>query len=459
MRGPGGGYLLAIDRSEIRIADIILAVDEPIRATRCTPGAPIGCRGNRTRCLTHDLWEELGNQIHLYLSSVSLGRCMRAPGAGHQRPGSARKLTVRRARNTMSKVPVDDGSETYLDWNATAPLRPEAAAAIAAALARCGNPSSVHRRGRAARQAVEAARERRRRAGRRSADSIVFASGGTEANHLALLGAGRQRVLVSAVEHGSVSRAVPTAERIPVDRDGIVELDALEDLLAGDTRPALVSVMLANNETGIVQPAAEIARLAHARRRSLSLRCGAGGRQDAARHDRGRRRSADLVGAQARRPAGGRRAGREGWARLTPMLRGGGQERGHRAGTENIPGIAGFARRCRRSRDRAYERVRSLRDAFEARSWHGARGGGGRRWAPRLPNTSAIAMPGISAETQIIALDLDGVMVSAGAACSSGKVGPSHVLAAMGLPPDIASSTIRVSLGWSSTAAEVDAFH
>src|SRR5687768_11843419 len=153
--------------------------------------------------------------------------------------------------------------ETYLDWNATAPLRPEAAAAMTAALARCGNPSSVHHWGRAARQEVERAREAVAALVGATADGVVFTSGGTEANHLALLGSGRQRVLVSAVEHGSVSQAVPSAEIIGVDGNGIVNLEALRQLLAADRRPAVISVMLANNETGVIQPVHEIAEMAH----------------------------------------------------------------------------------------------------------------------------------------------------------------------------------------------------
>src|SRR5438876_4712726 len=142
--------------------------------------------------------------------------------------------------------------ESYLDWNATAPLRPEAGAAIAAALSRCGNPSSVHRWGRAARQTVERAREAVAALIGANPESVVFVSGGTEANHLALLGSGRERILVSAVEHNSVLQVVPAAERIAVDADGIVDLVRFEEQLAAGPRPTLVSVMLANNETGII---------------------------------------------------------------------------------------------------------------------------------------------------------------------------------------------------------------
>jgi cysteine desulfurase len=351
--------------------------------------------------------------------------------------------------------------ETYLDWNATAPLRPSAAAAVSAALALCGNPSSVHRRGRMARQIVEAARAEVAALVGASPGEVVFVSGGTEANHLALVGCGRKRVLVSAVEHDSVRRAVPEAEPIPVDRDGIVVLDALARLLAADERPALVSVMLANNETGVVQPVSEIAALA--RTRGALFHCDAvqaAGKMPLERDAIG----ADLVTLSAHKLGGPPGTGAlvvRGGVALAPLLRGGGQERARRAGTENLPGIAGFgaAAAAARAGIAAYERVRRLRDTLEAELATAAPDavvlGAG---APRLPNTSAIALPGIAAETQVIALDLDGVMVSAGAACSSGKVGPSHVLAAMAVAPDIASAAIRVSLGWASSDADIRRF-
>jgi cysteine desulfurase len=351
--------------------------------------------------------------------------------------------------------------ETYLDWNATAPLRPEAVAAATAALAHCGNPSSVHRRGRAGRQMVERARETVAGMIGAAPDNLVFTSGGTEANHLALIGAGRGRILVSAVEHDSVLRAVPAAEQIIVDGDGVVRLDALADLLAADDRPALVSVMLANNETGVIQPVAEIAAAAHAR--GAILHCDAVQAAGKIAFDVAAI-GADLLTLSAHKlggPAGVGALAATGSIELAPLLRGGGQEGGRRAGTENVPGIAGFAAAAKAAAEELgrYDRVRVLRDALETEILAVAPDaiviGAG---VPRLPNTSAIAMPGMASVTQVIALDLDGVMVSAGAACSSGKVGPSHVLAAMGLPPDVRSSTIRVSLGWSTTEAEIDRF-
>jgi cysteine desulfurase len=351
--------------------------------------------------------------------------------------------------------------ETYLDWNATAPLRPEAAAAIRAAFLECGNASSVHRWGRDARQRVERAREAVGALVGAAPDSVVFVSGGSEANHLALIGSGRQRVLVSAVEHPSVLHAAPTAEQIPVDGNGIIDLGRLDESLAGDARPALVSVMFANNEIGVVQPVAETAQIAHAH--GALFHC------DAVQAAGKMPLSIDAIGADLISLSAHKLGGPPGIGALViisgielqPLIRGGGQERGRRAGSENLPGIAGFAAAAEAAATglAEYERIRHLRDNLEAAVLAIAPDavlvGGG---VPRLPNTSAIAMPGVSAETQVIALDLDGVMVSAGAACSSGKVGPSHVLAAMGAPAEIAGSTIRVSLGWTTSEADIAHF-
>ncbi len=351
--------------------------------------------------------------------------------------------------------------ESYLDWNATAPLRPTATAAMSAALAGLGNPSSVHRFGRAARRLVERSRAAVAELVGAAPEGVVFVSGGTEANHLALAGVGRERILVSAVEHDSVRHAVGEAEVIPVDCDGVVRVDALARLLARDTRPALVSVMAANNETGVLQPVAEIARVARAG--GALFHCDAAqmaGRLPVDLAACG----ADLLTLSAHKLGGppgiGALVAREG-IELQALLRGGGQERGRRAGTENVPGIAGFAAAADAAGAEigVFDRVRALRDLLEAEILSAAAEAVVvAAQAPRLPNTTAIAMPGTPAETQVIALDLDGVMVSAGAACSSGKVGPSHVLAAMKAAPEIASSTIRVSLGWSTSEADIDRF-
>jgi len=258
-----------------------------------------------------------------------------------------------------------------------------------------------------------------------------------------------------------VLQAVPHAERLPVDRDGIVSLGWLEETLAAHPRAALVSVMLANNETGAIQPVAEVAAIAH--RHGALLHCDAVQATGKIAVDVGAV-CADLVSLSAHKLGGPSGIGAliiRSALDLAPIIRGGGQERGRRAGSENLPGIAGFgaAAAAAVASLADYERVAYLRGHLEAAIPTIAPEAiviGS--MAPRLPNTSAIALPGVSAETQVIALDLDGVMVSAGAACSSGKVGPSHVLQAMGGPPEIAGSTIRVSLGWNTAEAEIEHF-
>jgi len=346
--------------------------------------------------------------------------------------------------------------ETYLDWNATAPLRSGATAAIADALVMGGNPSSVHRSGRAARQLVEQSRAAVAALVGAPADAVVFTSGGTEANHLALLGTGRSRVLVSAVEHPSVQQAVPEARRIPVDSHGLVDPAALASLLADDEQPTLVSVMVVNNETGVIEPVRELAEIAHAR--GALFHCDAvqaAGKLPLSLRQLG----CDFLTLSAHKIGGPTGIGAlvtAPGAEVTPLLRGGGQERNRRAGTENLAGIAGFAAAAAACDPAEYDRVRALRDRLEAALPDDAMVIGAA--APRVPNTCAVAMPGVLAETQVIALDLDGVMVSAGAACSSGKVGPSHVLAAMGVPAEIARATIRVSLGWSSDETDITHF-
>jgi cysteine desulfurase len=349
----------------------------------------------------------------------------------------------------------------YLDHNATTPVRPEAAAAVAEALAVTGNASSVHRAGRTARRVIEAARGNVAALVGAASAEVVFTSGGTEANHLALLGCGRPRVLVSAVEHDSVLRAAPEAEAIPVDGNGIIDLGALERMLAGDPRPAIVAVMLANNETGVLQPVAEAAEIAH--RHGALLHCDAVQAAGKVTVDFGRL-GVDFLALSAHKLGGPQGVGALVAADRAPLeaiQRGGGHERGRRAGTENLPGIAGFGAAAEAARDglSAAGRLAALRDQAEREILSAAADAvviG--RDAPRLPNTTCLAMPDIPAETQVMALDLAGVMVSAGSACSSGKVRVSHVLRAMALGDEIAGCAIRMSLGWSSTAADVEAF-
>ncbi|MDE2229053.1 MAG: cysteine desulfurase [Alphaproteobacteria bacterium] len=348
---------------------------------------------------------------------------------------------------------------SYLDWNATAPVRPEAAAAVARALTLGGNPSSVHRAGRAARRLVEAARAEVAALVGAQAEDVVFTSGGTEANTLALQAFPDRRLLISAIEHDSVMANAPQAVRIPATRDGRADLAALERLLVADRRPALVSLMFANNETGAVQPVADGARLAHAH--GALFHCDAiqgAGRQPIDI----RRLGCDLLTLSAHKLGGPMGVGAlivASGLDIVPLIHGGGQERGRRAGTENLPGIAGFgaAALAAVAGLAAWPNVAALREQAESRLLaitpdaviHAAA-------ATRLPNTICISMPGVPAATQVMALDLAGVMVSAGAACSSGKVRRSHVLDAMGVREREAECAIRVSLGWNTTATEID---
>jgi cysteine desulfurase len=343
----------------------------------------------------------------------------------------------------------------YLDWNATAPIRPEAVAAMVEAVALPGNPSSLHREGRAARALLEAARRKLAERLAVAPDRVVFTSGGTEANHLALLGFPGPR-LVSAVEHPSILAADPEAATVPVDVHGRLDLAAFARLLAA-RRPKIAALMLANNETGTVQPVAEAARLAHAAGCLLHVDAVQGfGKLPFTLPELG----VDLLAVSAHKigapPGIGALVIREGLD-PAPLQRGGGQERRRRAGTENLPGIAGFAAVLELTAD--WPRVRTLRDRLEA---------GVRAIRPdvvvageeadRLPNTACLLTPGLDAATQLMALDLAGIAVSSGAACSSGKIAPSHALAAMGIPGTLARTAIRVSLGWSTTDAEIDLF-
>jgi len=350
-------------------------------------------------------------------------------------------------------------ARAYLDWNATAPLRAEVAAAMAEALARTGNPSSVHRWGRTARQAIERARGQVADLVGATPAEVVFTSGGTEANHLALLGMKGLPLLISAIEHDSVREAVPEATVIPVTSEGVIDLAALDALLAAQARPALVSIMLANNETGAIQPIAEVAAIAHAR--GALVHCDAIQGVGKLPVDF-RALGVDLLSISAHKLGGPQGVGalvaRESVA-LAALQRGGGQERGRRAGTENGPGIVGFGAAAELAEREVLPSpaIASLRDRAEAALT--AVAPDARVFArncPRLSNTLCVGMPGVPASTQVMALDLAGVMVSAGAACSSGKVRRSRVLAAMGASPGEAESAIRVSLGWSTTPAQID---
>jgi cysteine desulfurase len=358
----------------------------------------------------------------------------------------------------------------YLDWNATTPLRREAREAMASAWDFAGNPSSVHAEGRQARRLVEEARDAVAEAVGALSRNVIFTSGGTEANALALTpglrrgsGPPAARLLVSAIEHASVlagGRFLPEATgTIGVTRSGVVDLEALRAAVQ-DGPPALVSIMLANNETGALQPVAEAAAIVHAAGSLLHV--------DAIQA-LGKTlfdinaMNADLVTLSAHKIGGPKGVGAlvlaEGVLGFDPLLRGGGQELGRRAGTENVTGIAGFGAAAKvavAALAKDAVRLESLRNRLES---------GLRQTAdvivfsadvPRLPNTTLFTVPGLKAETAVIGFDLAGIAVSSGSACSSGKVQPSHVLEAMGFGGEMAKGGVRLSLGWSTSDADID---
>ena len=343
----------------------------------------------------------------------------------------------------------------YLDANATEPLRPQAREALLAALDFTGNPSSVHGAGRTARRLMEDAREALAlRFGGQPGD-LVFTSGGTEADALAVhaLGQGR-RLVIGATEHDAIRTAAQGAEVVPVHPNGLIDLDALRVALASGS-PALLCLMLVNNETGTIQPIAEAAALCRAHGALLHV--------DAVQAAGRMMVSLSALGAHSVAISSHKLGGPTGVGALllaaecsaiAPLIRGGGQERGRRGGTPPVAAIAGFAAAALACEDASA--LAGLRDKAErAARAHGARPIGVD--APRLGNTTCLALPGVRADTQVIALDLDGIAVSAGAACSSGKVASSHVLAAMGLGA-LAGQAIRVSLPWNATPADVEAF-
>lgn len=349
-------------------------------------------------------------------------------------------------------------SSVYLDYNATAPVRPEAAAAVMRAFEAGGNPSSVHATGRAARAIVEDARNAVAALIGGPASTVIFTSGGTEANALAIESAvatGSKRLIVSAIEHDSVLESAKAwgaqVEFLPVDGQGVADLGWLAERLArwdaADGRP-FVALMHANNETGVIQPVREASEIVRAAEGWLHV--------DAIQTAGKIMTDSRALGADTLVVSGHKLGGPQGVGALTfgpraTMVRrqhGGGQERGRRAGTENVAGIAGFgAAALAAMKDRQIQAV--WRDATAERMKAAGAIVVGED-APRLANTLCVATDGWGSELQVMALDLAGIMVSAGSACSSGKVKASHVLTAMGLG-DLAGCAIRISGGWATT--------
>ncbi|NNF80267.1 MAG: cysteine desulfurase [Rhizobiales bacterium] len=355
---------------------------------------------------------------------------------------------------------------TYLDHNATSVLRPEAKAAMVEALEAGGNPSSVHAEGRGARRRVDLAREQVATLVGARPEMVIFTSGGTEANNQALRGTGADRFIISAIEHPAVVDGARGAglpvDLIPVDDNGVVDLEALEALLRADDGQALISVMTANNETGVLQPVQEIAQLAENHNALVHTDAvQAAGKITVSFPLLG----VDMLTLSAHKLGGPQGVGalivRDG-LELGPMMLGGGQELRRRGGTENVPGIVGFgaaAAAAHAELSKAQLKIRKLRDDLQAKllesSPHIHIFSGE---AERLLNTLCFAHSDMPADTLLIGFDLEGVAVSSGSACSSGKVKKSPVLTAMGVDSALASGAIRVSLGWNSNVEDVEQF-
>ncbi|MBR0558556.1 cysteine desulfurase family protein [Neokomagataea anthophila] len=344
-------------------------------------------------------------------------------------------------------------AQIYLDANATEPLRPESREAVIAALDLVGNPSSVHSFGRTARRALEEARSVFGQGFGRDPDQCVFTSGGTEANALALhaYGAGR-RVFIGATEHDAIRRAAPEADIIPVMRDGVLDCAVLREKLA-ESGPALVCVMAANNETGVLSPLGEV----HALCQEFGAHLHVDAVQSAGRlEQRFEGCSVALSGHKMGGPKGAGALLLPDAAAIDAFMPGGGQERGRRGGTQALPAIMGMAAAFTAARGQDWSFIDALRVRIDDAVKHvGARVAGD--GAARLPNTSNVILDGIGAQIQLMTLDLAGFAVSAGSACSSGKVAASHVLTAMG-EQDGATQALRVSLPWNVQSAQVDGF-
>ena len=349
----------------------------------------------------------------------------------------------------------------YLDFNATAKIRPEVIDALGSAMAQVGNASSVHGAGRTARKDVEDARRKVAVLVGAAPDQVVFTSGGTEADNQVMQMCDPSRTFVSSIEHPAVLDACPGAHRVPVTPDGVIDLKVLETMLAEAGAPQLVALMLANNETGVLQPVAEAAEIAHGY--GALLHC------DAVQAVGKIPVDFAALGADAMAMTGHKFGGPQGIGALivkSPdtvdcLMRGGGQERGLRGGTESVAHIValGVAAEIAVERMDGYAALAEIRDRMEARllqSTPGLRVFGGT--APRLPNTSKLMMPGVTSETQVMSFDLAGIEVSAGSACSAGRIEPPYVLSAMDVPDKEALCALRVSLGWDTTEVDIDRF-
>ena len=357
-----------------------------------------------------------------------------------------------------------DINRSYLDFNASAPLRSGVKEAVFTALASQGNPSSVHQDGRKARKIIEDTRDSISHIVGMHSNSIIFTSCGTEANVTIiadfLANSDYKEVFCSAIEHPSILEYVRPSRQIRVDKNGVIDLDYLETVLKKVSSPFLFCLMLANNETGVIQPVSAASEIVHMNGGVVLCDCvQALGKLELDLNQL----KADFFSFSGHKIGAPKGVGclvAKSDANYSPLMRGGGQERSLRSGTENVSGIAGFgaAVQTMKSSDEI-NYLKTLRDDFEQsllRARDDAYIIGDK--VSRIPNTTSVAIRGVSSESQLMKLDLAGFSVSSGSACSSGKITESHVLKAMGISPDLLGSSIRVSSGFTTTEKELQNF-
>lgn len=458
VRGSQGGFRFNRHPSRITIQEILDALEESLQATRCAPEPTEGCVHGR-RCNAHDLWDMLTNQVSRYLGSITL------------QDVKDKKFSSQRDLWDFPILSKQKPPVVYLDYNATSPLRPESLKTLIQTSQLVGNGSSVHTLGRQVRSLLEEAREVIATELKIKPAQVIFTSGGTESNITALRSLLKNfphsPLFLSPIEHDSIRWIGKEEESLgnhrihwlKVTSQGLIDQEDLQAQLDKTSFPPLVSIMLANNETGVIQPIAEIASIVH-RKGGLIHSDGAQaiGRTPVSFPDLG----VDLLTLSSHKLGGPKGAGAliiQENLPFTPLLGGGGQEKNRRSGTENLPALAGFTVAFQEALKDDKVQLQQMQWTLETilqREFPEitvfSQG------APRLPNTTCLSMPGIKNETQLMAFDLAGFAVSAGSACSSGKVGASHVLKAMGVPEEEAETAIRVSWGWQTTLQDMEAF-
>lgn len=440
-RGPGGGYMLAKDPENIDIHAITKAVEEEIKITQCGNKKDKSCLPKNVRCMAHHLWNKLESNITDYLESVTLG-------------------AVVGQLNEEDKI--------YLDYNATVPISTDSIKAMNEAMKKPLNPSSVHFHGRYAKSLMENARNQIAKSlgiklGIGEYD-ICFTGSGSEANNLLLHNFADKQIAISAIEHLSIMH--PSSENpqrifLEVDKNGLVDLAKMEEKISKMEKGALVSVIFANNETGIIQNMKEICNIAHKYNLLVhSDAIQAFGKIPLNIEELG----LDFVTISSHKiggPVGAAALIHRQNFHIHAQIIGGGQEKGKRAGTENVAAIVGFGKAAENisPRIKSLEKTQHLRDEMESEIQLHCPGsiifGKGEK---RLPNTSMIAMPETNVQTQLIYFDMNGISISSGSACSSGKVKISHVLEACGYKEDVMRTAIRVSLGPDTKATDIQKF-